>query len=48
MNDGCIENQHAIFEEPDYTMNHHHLKPIFIQAKINGIGVNNVMPYLFI
>jgi len=42
MNDGCVENQHAIFEKPDYTMNHH-LKPLFIQAKINGVGVNKVL-----
>ena len=42
MNDGCIENQHAIFEKPGYTMNHH-LNPIFIQAKINGVGVNKVL-----
>jgi len=40
--DGCVENQHAIFEKPDYTMNHH-LKPLFIQAKINGVGVNKVL-----
>ena len=42
MKDGCIENQHAIFEKPGYTMNHH-LNPIFIQAKINGVGVNKVL-----
>jgi len=42
MNDGCVENQHAIFEKPDYTMNHH-LKPLFIQAKINGVSVNKVL-----
>jgi len=42
MNDGCVENQHAIFEKPYYTMNHH-LKPLFIQAKINGVGVNKAL-----
>ena len=42
MNDGCVENQHAIFEKPDHNMNHH-LKPLFIQAKINNVGVNRVL-----
>ena len=42
MNDGCVESQHAIFEKPDHIMNHH-LKPLFIQAKINGVGVNKVL-----
>jgi len=42
MNNGCVENQHAIFEEPDFPMTHH-LKPLFIQAKINGVGVNKVL-----
>jgi len=42
MNNGCVENQHAIFEKPDYHMNYH-LKPLFIQAKINGVGVNKVL-----
>jgi hypothetical protein len=42
MNNGCVENQHAVFEKPDFPMNHH-LKPLFIQAKINGVGVNKVL-----
>jgi hypothetical protein len=42
MNNGCVEDQHAIFEKPDVSMAHH-LKPMFIQAKINGVGVNKVL-----
>jgi hypothetical protein len=41
MNNGCIEDQHAVFEKPDISMND--LKPLFIQAKINGVGVNKVL-----
>ena len=32
MNNGCVENQHAVFEKPDFQMMHH-LKPLFIQVK---------------
>jgi len=42
MNNGCVKNQHAVFEKPDVPMTHH-LKPLFIQAKINGVGVNKVL-----
>jgi hypothetical protein len=42
MNNGCVENQHAVFEKPDFPMMHH-LKPLFIQAKTNGVGVNKVL-----
>jgi hypothetical protein len=42
MNNGCIKDQHAVFEKPDILMMHH-LKPLFIQAKINGVGVNKVL-----
>ena len=42
MNNGFVENQHAIFEKPDFPMTHH-LKPLFIQAKINGFGVNKIL-----
>jgi len=41
MNNGCIEDQHAVFERPEVSMRLH-LKPMFIQAKINGVGVNKV------
>jgi hypothetical protein len=42
MNNGCVEDQHAVFERPDISMMHH-LKPLFIQAKINGVGMNKVL-----
>lgn len=42
MNNGCVEKQHAVFEKPDFQMMHH-LKPLFIQAKVNGVGVNKVL-----
>jgi len=41
MNNGCVEDQHAFFERPIDSMKLH-LKPLFIQAKINGVGVNKV------
>ena len=42
MNNGCVKDQHAFFERPLDSMKLH-LKPLFIQAKINGIGVNKVL-----
>jgi len=42
MNNGCVEDQHVVFERPDVSMRLH-LKPLFIQAKINGVGVNKVL-----
>jgi hypothetical protein len=42
MNSGCVEDQHGVFKRPDVSMTHH-LKPLFIQAKINGVGVNKVL-----
>jgi hypothetical protein len=42
INNGCVEDQHEVFERPDISMMHH-LKPLFIQAKINGVGVNKVL-----
>jgi len=42
MNNGSVEDQHAVFERPDVSMRLH-LKPLFIQAKINGVGVNKVL-----
>ncbi|KEH17559.1 hypothetical protein MTR_0008s0310 [Medicago truncatula] len=45
MNNGGVEDQHAVFERPDVSMRLH-LKPLFIQAKINGIGVNKVLSFL--
>ena len=31
-----------MFERPDHHMQHH-LKPLFIQAKINDVGINKVL-----
>jgi len=42
MNNGCVEDQHALSERPVASMRLH-LKPLFIQAKINGVGVNKVL-----
>jgi len=42
MDNGCVENQHAVFKKHDFQMRHH-LKPLFIQAKVNGVGVNIVL-----
>jgi len=42
MDNGCVENQHVVFEKPYFQMRHH-LKPLFIQAKVNEIGVNKVL-----
>jgi hypothetical protein len=42
MNNGCVEEQQAIFEKPDERMKIH-LKRFFIQAKIDNIGVNKVL-----
>jgi len=38
MNNGCVENQHDVFEKPEFPMDQH-LKPLLIQAKINGVGI---------
>jgi len=42
MNNGCVQNQHAVFEKLEFPMAHH-FKPLFIQAKINGVGINKVL-----
>lgn len=39
MNNGCVKDQHGVFEMLDASMRLH-LKLLFIQAKINGVGVN--------
>ena len=41
-NDGSESNRKAIFEQPDDSMKSH-LKPLFIEAKVNKIGVNKVL-----
>jgi hypothetical protein len=42
MNNGCLEEQLASFEKPDLGMKNH-LKPLFIRAKVDGVGVNKVL-----
>jgi hypothetical protein len=37
-----FEDHHAVFERPNVSMTQH-VKPLFIQAKINGVGVNRVL-----
>ncbi|WJX34091.1 hypothetical protein P8452_22239 [Trifolium repens] len=42
MNNGCIEEQQATFERPDLGMKNH-LKPLFIRAKVEEVGINKVL-----
>ena len=42
MGNGCVVGQQTMFERPDHHMQHH-LKPLFIQAKINDVGINKVL-----
>jgi hypothetical protein len=42
MDNSCVEGQQAMFKRPDRHMQHH-FKPLFIQAKINDVGINKVM-----
>jgi hypothetical protein len=42
MNNGCIEEQQASLEKPDLGMKNH-LTPLFIKAKVEGVGVNKVL-----
>ncbi|MCH87192.1 hypothetical protein A2U01_0008058 [Trifolium medium] len=44
MNNGCVEEQQAVFEKPDEGMKNH-LKPLFIRAKVNNVGINKVLIY---
>jgi hypothetical protein len=47
-NDCSEGNRKAIFEQPDDSMKNH-LKPLFIQAKVDEISINKVLvddPYL--
>ncbi|WJX12400.1 hypothetical protein P8452_02908 [Trifolium repens] len=39
---GALEDQMATFERPDEGMKSH-LKPLFIQAKVNNVGINKVL-----
>jgi len=42
MNNGCVEETQAMFENPYGGINSH-LKPLFIQAKVDNVGVNKVL-----
>jgi len=42
VNDGSEDNQKAILEQPDDSMRSH-LKPLFIQVKVDKIGINKVL-----
>ncbi|KAK2384028.1 hypothetical protein QL285_071424 [Trifolium repens] len=42
MSNGALEDQMATFERPDEGMKSH-LKPLFIQAKVNNVGINKVL-----
>ncbi|MCI38536.1 hypothetical protein A2U01_0059764, partial [Trifolium medium] len=42
LNNGCLEEKMVTFERPDEGMKSH-LKPLFIQAKVNNVGVNKVL-----
>ena len=42
MNNGCVEEQLAYFEKPDFQMKSH-LKPLFIRAKVENVGINKVL-----
>ncbi|MCI42405.1 hypothetical protein A2U01_0063642, partial [Trifolium medium] len=42
MNNGCVEEQQAMFEKPDEGMKNL-LKPLCIRAKYNNVGINKVL-----
>lgn len=42
MNNGCVEEQQAMFEKPNGSMQSL-LKTLFMQAKVDNIGVNKVL-----
>ncbi|CAJ2657404.1 unnamed protein product [Trifolium pratense] len=42
MQNGCVEEQKAVFEKPDLGMQNH-LKALFIRAKVNNVGINKVL-----
>ncbi|WJX68287.1 hypothetical protein P8452_52674 [Trifolium repens] len=42
MNNGCIEEQQATFERPNLGMKNHFI-PLFIRAKVEGVGINKVL-----
>src|SRR3954468_24095916 len=42
LNNGAVEEQNAFFERPDEGMRNH-LKPRYIRAKIENVGINKVL-----
>src|SRR4051812_10750769 len=42
LNNGVVEEQNAFFERPDQGMRNH-LKPLYIRAKIENVGINKVL-----
>ncbi|CAJ2645042.1 unnamed protein product [Trifolium pratense] len=42
MQNGCVEEQNAVFEKPDLGIQNH-LKALFIRAKVNNVGINKVL-----
>jgi len=41
-NDSCGSEQKATFEKPDSSMKNH-LKPLFIQDKVDEVSINKVL-----
>jgi len=42
MDNVCVEGEQAMFEKLDHHMKSH-LKPLFIQDKINNVGINKML-----
>ena len=42
LNNGVVEEKNAFFERPDQSMKNH-LKPLFVRAKVEGMGINKVL-----
>ena len=42
LNNGAVEEQNAFFERPDQGMKGH-LKPLYIRAKVEHVGINKVL-----
>lgn len=42
MHDGSVNEDKAIFERPGMAMQHH-LKPLYIRAKLEGVGINKFL-----
>ena len=42
MNDGQVTEQNVVFKKPDEEMKRH-LKPLYIWAKVEDVGINKVL-----